>query len=83
LNKSLEKFGQVRSKTISTIDANNRTPGINIIWNSIHWVGMAQEFMSHGIKNAPAISANYVRFVITHSNMGQVSSILEDNKMPK
>jgi hypothetical protein len=44
---------------------------------------MAQEFMSHGIKNAPAISANYVRFVITHSNMGQVSSILEDNKMPK
>jgi hypothetical protein len=76
-------FGQVRAKTIGAIDANNRTSGIKIIWSSIRCVDVAQEFMSHGIKNAPAVSASYVRFVITHSNMGKVSTILEDNKMLK
>jgi replicative DNA helicase len=39
--------------------------------------------MLHGIKNTPAVSASYVRFVITHSNMGKVAAILEDNKMLK
>jgi hypothetical protein len=76
-------FGQVRAKTIGAIDANNRTSGIKIIWSSIRCVDVAQEFMSHGIKNAPAVSASYVRFVITHSNMGKVSAILDDNKMLK
>ena len=39
--------------------------------------------MLQGIKNAPSVSASYVRFVITHSNMGKVSNILEDNKRLK
>jgi hypothetical protein len=73
-------FGQVRAKTIGAIDANNRTSGIKIIWSSIRCVDVAQEFMSHGIKNAPAVSASYVRFVITHSNMGKVSALLQDNQ---
>ena len=76
-------FGQVRAKTIGAIDANNRTSGIKIIWSSIKCVDVAQQFMSHGIKNAPAVSASYVRFVITHSNMGKVATILEDNKRLK
>jgi hypothetical protein len=76
-------FGQVRAKTIGAIDANNRTSGIKIIWSSIKCVDVAQQFMSHGIKNAPAVSASYVRFVITHSNMGKVATILEDNKKLK
>ncbi len=73
-------FGQVRAKTIGAIDANNRTSGIKIIWSSIRCVDVAEQFMSHGIKNAPAVSASYVRFVITHSNMGKVSGLLEENK---
>jgi hypothetical protein len=76
-------FGQVRAKTIGAIDANNRTSGIKIIWSSIRCVDVAQQFMSHGIKNAPAVSASYVRFVITHSNMGKVANILEENKKLK
>ena len=76
-------FGQVRAKTIGAIDANNRTSGVKIIWSSIRCVDVAQQFMSHGIKNAPAVSASYVRFVITHSNMGKVANILEENKKIK
>jgi hypothetical protein len=76
-------FGQVRAKTIGAIDANNRTSGIKIIWSSIRCVDVAEQFMSHGIKNAPAVSASYVRFVITHSNMGKVSGLLEENKILK
>lgn len=76
-------FGQVRAKTIGAIDANNRTSGIKIIWSSIKCVDVAQQFMIQGIKNAPSVSASYVRFVITHSNMGKVSNILEDNKKLK
>jgi hypothetical protein len=83
VSRSLAKttsFGQVRAKTIGAIDANNRTSGIKIIWSSIRCVDVAQPFMSHGIKNAPAVSASYVWFVITHSNMGKVSSLLQDNQ---
>jgi hypothetical protein len=76
-------FGQVRAKTIGAIDANNRSSGIKIIWSSIKCVDVAQQFMLQGIKNAPSVSASYVRFVITHSNMGKVSNILEDNKKLK
>jgi hypothetical protein len=76
-------FGQVRAKTIGAIDANNRTSGIKIIWSSIKCVDVAQQFMSHGIKNAPAVSASYVRFVITHSNMGKVTNLMEENKLLK
>jgi hypothetical protein len=76
-------FAQVRAKTIGAIDANNRTSGIKIIWSSIKCVDVAQQFMIQGIKNAPSVSASYVRFVITHSNMGKVSNILEDNKKLK
>jgi hypothetical protein len=76
-------FGQVRAKTIGAIDANNRTSGVKIIWSSIKCVDVAQQFMLQGIKNAPSVSASYVRFVITHSNMGKVSNILEDNKKLK
>ena len=76
-------FGQVRAKTIGAIDANNKASAVKIIWSSIRSVGVAQELMSYGIKNAPAVSASYVRFVITHSNMGRVSSLLEENKTLK
>ena len=76
-------FGQVRAKTIGAIDANNRASGIKIIWSAIKCVDVAQQFMGHGIKNAPAVSASYVRFVITHSNMGKVNTIVEENKSLK
>ena len=39
--------------------------------------------MGHGIKNAPAVSASYVRFVLMHSNMGKVTSLVEENKTLK
>jgi hypothetical protein len=76
-------FGQVRAKTIGAIDANNRTSGIKIIWSSIRCVDVAQQFMAHGIKNAPAVSASYVRLVITHSNMGKVATLIDENKSLK
>ena len=76
-------FGQVRAKTIGAIDANNRASGIKIIWSAIKCVDVAQQFMGHGIKNAPAVSASYVRFVITHSNMGKANTIVEENKSLK
>ena len=43
-------------------------------------MAVAKELLSSGIKNAPAVSASYVRFVITHSNMGKVSALIEENK---
>ena len=76
-------FGQVRAKTIGAIDAHNRASAIKIIWCSICCVDLAADFMRHGIKNAPAVSANYVRFVITHSNMGKVTTLVEENKSLK
>ena len=76
-------FGQVRSKTIGSIDALNRSSGIKIIWSAIRCVDVSQQLMSHGIKNAPAVSSSYVRFVITHSNMGKVNTIVEENKSLK
>ena len=76
-------FGQVRAKTIGSIDARSQGLGYKIIWSSIHSVGVAQDLMSHGIKNAPAVSASYVRFVMMHSNMGKVTSLMEEIKLLK
>lgn len=73
-------FGQVRAKTIGAIDANNKASAIKMIWSAIRSVGVAKELMSHGIKNAPAVSASYVRFVLKHSNMGKVTTLVEENK---
>ena len=76
-------FGQVRAKTIGALDANSKTSAVKMIWSAIRLVGVAQDLMGHGIKNAPAVSASYVRFVLMHSNMGKVSSLLEENKALK
>ena len=76
-------FGHVRAKKIGTIDANNKASAIKMIWSSIRSVGVSRDLMSHGIKNAPAVSASYVRFVLMHSNMGKVASLMEENKSLK
>lgn len=73
-------FGQVHAKTIGAIDANNRFSGYKIMWSAIRSVGVARDLMIHGIKNAPAVSASYVRFVLMHSNMGKVTALVEENK---
>lgn len=76
-------FGQVRSKTIGAVNPNERTSALRIIWCSIRSVDVARQFITHGIKNAPPVSASYVRFVITHSNMGKVTSLLAENAILK
>ena len=76
-------FGQVRAKTIGAIDANNKSSAVKMIWSAIRSVGVSQDLMANGIKNAPAVSASYVRFVLMHSNMGKVSSLIEENKSLK
>ena len=39
--------------------------------------------MSHGIKNAPVVSASCARFVLMHLNMGKVTNLMEENKALK
>ena len=76
-------FGQVRSKTIGAVNPNERASALRIIWCSIRSVDVARQFITHGIKNAPPVSASYVRFVITHSNMGKVTSLIAENAVLK
>ena len=73
-------FGQARSKTIGALDAKNKQSALKMVWSSIRCVGVAEDMVKHGIKNAPAVSANYVRFIITHSNVGKITSIMDENK---
>lgn len=72
-------FGQVRANTIGAIDPGNRASGLRMMWSAIRCVSIATDFIKHGIKNAPAVSASYVRFVIKHSNMGKVTTLMEEN----
>ena len=73
-------FAQVRASTIGGINAKEEKSGVRIMWSNIRSVVVAKELCTHGIKNAPAVSASYVRFVLTHSNMGKVSKLVEENK---
>ena len=72
-------FGQVRSQTIGAINPGCKRSGFRMMYSAIRCVGVANDFTKHGIKNAPAVSASYVRFVIKHSNMGKVSALVEEN----
>ena len=76
-------FGQVRANTIGAVNANERSSAIRIMWSSLRSVVVAQTFITQGIKNAPPVSASYVRFVLSHSNMGRVRHLVEENKLMK
>ena len=76
-------FGQVRANTIGAVNANERSSAIRIMWSSMRSVEVAQNFITQGIKNAPPVSASYVRFVLSHSNMGKVKHLVEENKVMK
>ena len=42
-------------------------------------MGLAKHLMATGIKYTPSVSASYVRFVLTQSNMGRVGALVEEN----
>ena len=44
---------------------------------------VAQNFITQGIKNATPVLASYVCFVLSHSKMGSVRHLVEENKLLK
>lgn len=43
------------------------------LWGTLRTIGVMQDYLRHGIENHPAISAEYVRFLVTNSPLGMVS----------
>ena len=43
------------------------------LWATLKTIGVMQEYQKHGIENHPAISAEYVRFLVAHSALGSIS----------
>lgn len=68
-------FAKARSEAIGAIEPEGRDSGFRAIWCAMRSVSLARRLMADGIKDAPAVSASYVRFVLTQSNMGKVSNL--------
>ena len=47
------------------------------LWATLRIIGVMQEYMRHGIENHPAISAEYVRFLVLNSGVGTMAKIQE------
>ena len=50
------------------------------LWAILRTIGVMQDYMRHGIENHPAISAEYVRFLVTNSSLGSVARFDHDLK---
>ena len=45
------------------------------LWATLRTISIMQEYMKHGIENHPAISAEYVRFLVSNSALGSISRV--------
>ena len=43
------------------------------LWATLRTISVMQDYMKHGIENHPAISAEYVRFLVSNSALGSIS----------
>lgn len=72
-------FAKKRLTAIGTLDVNHRDSGFQAMWCAMKSVGLAKHLATIGIKDTPSVSASYVRFVLSQSNMGQIGTLLEEN----
>ena len=42
------------------------------LWATLRTIGVMQEYLRHGIENHPAISSQYVRYLVANSPLGAV-----------
>ena len=50
-------------------DAHNQL-ATDALWGTLRTIGVMQDYLRHGIENHPAISAEYVRFLVSNSPLG-------------
>lgn len=77
------EFAFKRKTAIGSLEPGCRSSGFRAIWCAIKASGYAKQLVSTGIKDTPSVSASYVRFVLSQSNMGQVGALAEENKVLK
>ena len=76
-------FAKMRQEAIGTLNSGSRDSGYLAIWCTMRSVNLAKQLLDVGIKDTPAVSSSYVRFVLNQSNMGKVAALqeqLESNK---
>ncbi len=76
-------FAMKREDAIGNLDTSDRHSGFVAMWCSIKSVGLAKDLVEMGIKETPSISASYIRFVLSQSNMGKVGAMIEENNCLK
>ena len=76
-------FAEMRQTAIGALDLDCRDSAFRAMWCALRCVKLAQKLIVTGIKDTPSVSASYVRFVLTQSNMGKVGKIVEDNLILK
>ena len=72
-------FSKKRESSIGSLDPESRLSGFTAMWCAIQSAGLAKHLDTVGIKDTPSVSASYVRFVLTQSNMGKVGALVEEN----
>lgn len=73
---------RVRSYIRGKMDTLDQTQLVtDALWATLRTLGVMQEYQKHGIENHPAISAEYVRFLVTHSGQGSIVQFKRD--LPK
>ena len=70
-------FAKTRQEAIGTLNSGSRDSGYLAIWCTMRSVNLAKQLLDIGIKDTPAISSSYVRFVLNQSNMGKVTTLQE------
>ena len=48
------------------------------LWATLRTLSVMQEYQKHGIENHPAISAAYVRFLVSHSGQGEIAKFKKE-----
>ena len=65
---------RVRSFMRGKMDTMDHTQlATDSLWATLRTLAVMQEYQKHGIENYPAISAEYVRFLVFHSAQGSIA----------
>ena len=72
-------FAEMRQVAIGSFDLENRDSGFMSIWCALWCVKLSRNLIVTGIKDTPSVSASYVRFVLTQSNMGKLGKLVDEN----
>ena len=57
-------FAKARQEAIGTLGVGSRDSGYKAIWCAMKSVNLGNQLVADGIKDTPAVSASYVRFVL-------------------